>query len=208
MALGSFVVTRNQAILEADHGPLPRRIADWQSFLSRHVLGLHVFADAGLRFASSARIGDFGALSITRYEVTPQTMARTGRLTQDGDRGFSFTVVESGSIIARRDRRATAIKPGQAVILPAGSSSTFHIIEPSVFWGIKLVDPSETMRADLDEETAGLPLFCGKTIDILASYCQLIDQLPSGARSEEVARTITAHLFEFVETSLHSRTGS
>jgi hypothetical protein len=200
-------VNCNQARFDADRGVLPERISAWETFLGRHVLGLHVFADAGIHFASSARMGNFGALSITRYDVTPQTMARTGALTRDGDCGFALTVLETGAIVARRDRRSTAIRPGQAVILPAGSSSTFHIVEPSVFWGVKLVDPSEAMRAELVEETTGLHLFSGKTIEILTSYCQLIDQLPLGGRSNEVARTITSHLFEFVATSLQDRTG-
>jgi hypothetical protein len=200
-------VKRNLARVDADHGPLPQRIQAWQTFLTRNVLGLHVFADARLSFVSSARMGDFGALSITRYDVTPHTMARTGSLTRDGDAGFCLSVLEQGSIIARRDHETVAIHPGEAVIMPARAASTFHIVEPSVFWGVKLVDPSEAMRADLACETAGIAKFCGKTIDILTSYCQLIDQLPTGARSDAVAGTITSHLFDFVATSLESRTG-
>jgi hypothetical protein len=193
--------------MEANTGPVQARMHDWEAFLQSRILGLQVLADAKTSFFSSARMGDFGALSITRYEVAPQIMSRSSRHANDGDEAHCLTILEKGSFVARRNGVSARLLPGSATLMPANASSVVHVIEPSVFWGIKLVDLDAPIKPALQSDRCDLRILGGKDVDILMSYCQLIDQLPQGARSETIAKTITAHIYDLIATSLERATG-
>ncbi len=191
----------------AARASLTERLRGWQEFLQRRILGLQVFSDAKTEFHSEARMGDFGALSITRYALSPQTMARTSRLIGDGDHGYCITLMESGTMVARKNASSVRINPGQAVVISAACASALQIVEPSVLWGVKLADPERLPSTLLDRCTRDLRVFGGMDIEILMSYCQLIDELPLGSRSAAMAETITEHLCGFVSSSLDRSTG-
>jgi hypothetical protein len=187
---------------ETGRGPLVTRLRSWEDFLQQRILGVQIFADARQQFFSSARLADYGPLSITRYECDSHTMARTNRLVDDEDAALCLTVIERGGIVAKRNGESMRINPGQAIIVPAASASTFHILDNTVFWGIKLEDPDLVM-ADLDTISARpVNILAGTDIQVLMSYCQLIDQLPRGHRSRNVADTIVSHIGDLVTTSL------
>jgi hypothetical protein len=188
---------------ETGRGPLVTRLRSWEDFLQQRILGVQIFADAQQEFFSSARLADYGPLSITRYECDAHTMARTNRLVDDEDPAFCLTVIERGGIVAKRFGDAMRVNAGQAIIVPAASASTFHILDNTVFWGIKLEDPDLVM-ADLELiRSRPVNVFAGKDIQVLMSYCQLIDQLPRGHRSRNVADTIVSHIGDLVTTSLN-----
>jgi hypothetical protein len=189
-------------------GGFSERLQSWERFMQSRILGLQVFADAKGGFHSAARLGDFGSLSVTRYDVAPHMMARNSRLADDGDDAFCVTILESGSMIAKRDRFGMRIAPGSAIIIPTNAASVLHVTEPSVLWGIKLVDAEAFQEHRLRRQSQSLNVFSGTDIEILMSYCQLIDQLPVGARSEAVAKTITAHLADLVANSFDQANAS
>jgi hypothetical protein len=191
---GAFRTVENAGLSDRLHG--------WEQFLQSRILGVQILADAKRSFLSEARISDFGALSVTRYEVTPQTMARTSRMVTDGDGAYCMTIVESGSIVARRDGGGVMLHPGEALVLSAAKASAFHMIEPTVFWGVKLVDPERLPFEMLRRRSRDMEIHAGRDIEILTAYCQLIDQLPHGSRSDAVARVITDHLCDFVANSI------
>jgi hypothetical protein len=201
-------VCQNESWQTPSGGNFSERLHSWERFLQSRILGLQVFADVNRGFRSAVRMGDFGSLSVTRYDVAPHTMARNSRLANDGDDAFCVTILESGSFIAKRDRHGVRIAAGSAIIMPANAASILQITEPSVLWGIKLVDPYACQQHRLLRQTQFLSVYSGTNIDILTSYCQLIDQMPSGARSEAVAKTITSHLSDLVANSFDQANAS
>ncbi len=194
-----------EAWVGAGSGPFALRRAAWESFLQRRILGVQILADANSAFFASARLGEFGGLSITRYEVGAQTMARTPRLADDGDGAYCLTLLQSGRFLARQGGQTLCVNPGQAVILPAAAASVFQITEPSVFWGVKFVDASLVAPPVKARAGLGLRQKSGVDVDILLAYCQLIDQLPPGGRSRSMITTINRHLADFLDASWPER---
>jgi len=174
------------------------RMAQWTDFMRQRILGVSILADTKETFSAEARLIDLGDVSITRYELSPQVMVRNGRAIDDGDSGFTFSLVESGKILAKRNGTIEPVQPMSALMLPAGANSAFHFPEHTVFWGIKLRGEALSHFRDYPHRMPPTgTMLAGRSVAMILAYCQLIEQSPAKARPEAHA-IISAHILDFI----------
>jgi hypothetical protein len=170
-------------VFSTTNEPNRHRLAAWQDFMCANILCVRVLADVKRGFEAEAAMLDFGHLSLTRYRIDPQMMARDVDQSCDGDVGVTFSLVESGQIIAERGGRSVRLMPRQGILQPANASTLFRFVEPTVFWGIKL-------QHDADFESINIArclarenrAVSGPPVDIILGYCDLVAHASGAAR--------------------------
>ena len=185
----------------ADTNPADR-VSVWRDFMNSRILGVNILADQSQNFNSEALLHDFGPIAITRFELMPQVMARG--LYVESENAVCLSIVESGKVIAKRNGSSLALHPGDAVMIPTGSSSSLHFVEPTVFWGIRIQDGlSLPDHARLQEAAAKHSHLSGPTIDVTLAYCKLMHQTQPG-REQAMGTKIREHIVDFLDGMLHA----
>jgi hypothetical protein len=178
--------------------PLSDKWQSWQRFMREQILGVTILSGVTPGSSSAADMRSYGPVSITRYDLEPQIMARDPVRLADKDGGYCLSIVESGRLIAQRGSQRVTLQAGQAVLLPASTASRFHFVERSVFWGIKIGEFAGPVTKACETLSENLLLMDGPLVDVAISYCKLVHGAVE-AEGDVVADTIGRHIIEFMQ---------